>query len=423
MADKKRGKKRKDDYPGVIEEKAEKPQKEEYAVAKWLRKNVSVKRTKFLNHNVEYFTGSKAVDALLTSPWAKQSSENEEPMFATRQDVSDFLDRMLRHKFFHRAKKVPVSEQELKAKQKKKEKKDKDKDEKKDKDEIKKRKEEETAESSHAEGGKESESGKALTHDEREKKKRKIRLEMHLDQYFVDSLDAYVWIYDPIPVYYWLCGFLLVLGAIAICMFPLWPPTVRMGVYYLSVATAGFLMLIIALAVIRLIIFCLVWLLTLGAHHLWLFPNLTEDVGFFASFWPIYQYEYKGKSGSTTKYSKKKKKEKDSDNEDDDDNGDDSSKSNKSKCKGKKSDDDYDYEDETAVGDTSSFNKEISISNETSNDDKKSEDGGDVNNSNVDTNNTEDRGSETETESEGSSQQSQTGKDFEIVDKADLQES
>lgn len=54
--------------------------------------------------------------------------------------------RMLRHKFFHRAKKVPVTEQELRAKLKKKEKKD-DK-----KPDDKKKKEEEAAESSHAEG-------------------------------------------------------------------------------------------------------------------------------------------------------------------------------------------------------------------------------------------------------------------------------
>lgn len=53
---------------------------------------------------------------------------------------------MLRHKFFHRAKKVPVSEQELKAKMKKKGKKDDEKNE------EKKKKEEEAAESSHAEG-------------------------------------------------------------------------------------------------------------------------------------------------------------------------------------------------------------------------------------------------------------------------------
>lgn len=63
--------------------------------------------------------------------------------------------------------------------------------------------------------------------EERDKKKRKIRLEMHMEQYFDDGLDAYVWIYDPIPFYYWLFGALVVLAAIAICMFPLWPPTVR----------------------------------------------------------------------------------------------------------------------------------------------------------------------------------------------------
>jgi translocation protein SEC62 len=63
----------------------------------------------------------------------------------------------------------------------------------------------------------------------------------------------------------------------------------RKGVYYLSVAAAGFLIFIIALAIVRLVVFCVLWALTLGKHHFWLFPNLTEDVGFVASFWPIYQ--------------------------------------------------------------------------------------------------------------------------------------
>lgn len=288
-------------------EEPEKPSKEEYSVAKWLRKNVPTKKTKFLNHNVEYFTATKAVDALMSSQWVL-TKDGEEAFFSSRTDVSDFLDKMLRHKFFHRAKKVPVSEQELKAKQKKK-----DKDRKKDGEEKRKKDDENEAESSHAEGEKKDEK-QGTQADEKEKKKRKIRLEMHLEQRFVDGLDAYVWIYDPIPVYYWFFGTLLVLGAIAICLFPLWPPSVRKGVYYLSVAAAGFLIFIIALAILRIIVFCLLWGLTLGKHHLWLFPNLTEDVGFLASFWPIYQYEYKG--GSATKKKSKKKKDKDSDNED-----------------------------------------------------------------------------------------------------------
>lgn len=86
---------------------ADKPTKGEYAVAKWIRDNVPSKKTKFLSHNVEYFTGSRAVGALLeNSPWNKS-------LFETREQVVDFLDIMLRHKFFHRAKKIVVSEEEL----------------------------------------------------------------------------------------------------------------------------------------------------------------------------------------------------------------------------------------------------------------------------------------------------------------------
>lgn len=60
---------------------------------------------------------------------------------------------MLSHKFFHRAKKVVVSEQELKGKQKKKDKKKDDADDKEEKRREKKNVDE--AESSHAEGCKE----------------------------------------------------------------------------------------------------------------------------------------------------------------------------------------------------------------------------------------------------------------------------
>lgn len=62
-----------------------------------------------------------------------------------------------------------------------------------------------------------------------------------------------------------------------------------MGVQYLSMGAAGLLIAILALAVIRLIIFFIVWVLTCGMLHIWLLPNLTEDVGFFASFWPLYE--------------------------------------------------------------------------------------------------------------------------------------
>lgn len=302
MAERRKNRKRKDEVASLDTKVAQdKPSKEEYAVAKWIRNNVPSKKTKFDRaHNVEYFTGSRAIDALLeNSPWNM--------VFENREQVSQFLDLMLRHKFFHRAKKVVISEEELNKMRgiKKKTKDD------------KKPEKEEPKENKDTVVAKDEKSEEKTEERKEHKKKPKVRLEMHMDQYFVDCNDAYVWIYEPIPVYYWFFGTLVVLGAIGVCLFPLWPLTIRHGVYYLSVLAAGFLVFILALAVIRMIVFCLLWVPTLGRCHLWLLPNLTADVGFFASFWPLYQYEYYGPTSDNDKKSKKKrKKEKDSDSED-----------------------------------------------------------------------------------------------------------
>ncbi|KAL1488875.1 hypothetical protein ABEB36_014669 [Hypothenemus hampei] len=305
MAEKRRSRKRKDEYAAPGEKSVNVPSKEEYSVANWMRKNIPIKRTKFLNHNVEYFTGKRAVDALLDSKFSK----GDTALFTSREEIIDYLHLMLEHRLFHRAKKVPVSEEELKSKKKVKKEKSESEDEQKPQQEQNKGTD---GESSVVEGKDPNEKS------QKEKKKKKIRLEMHNDQRFVDSLDAYVWIYDPIPFHYWIIGALLVVGAIGICMFPLWPPIVRLGVYYISVAAACFLVSIILMAVLRLILFCLIWLVTFGKHHLWILPNLTEDVGFFASFWPLYKYEYRGPGALADKKKGKRKKSKNSDVEDDD---------------------------------------------------------------------------------------------------------
>ncbi|XP_037819062.1 translocation protein SEC62 isoform X2 [Lucilia sericata] len=319
MSEKKRSRKRKE-YTGPGEEHVEKPSKDEIKVAKWMKKNIKTKKTKFLSHNVEYFTSNKAIDGLMKSKFA----EGDGALFTTREQAIDFLDLMLEHKFFHRAKKVPISIDDLRGvkSSKKEEKKDetKDKQTKKEKDERKDTEAE--AEASGNNGVSDEAGGTSATGEKKEKKKRKIRLDMHPEQVFVDGSEAYVWIYDPIPIHYWIYGLILLLGAIGICMFPLWPPMLRKGVYYLSLVAAGFLVFILALTVVRLIIFTIVWAVTGGKLHFWIFPNLTEDVGFFASFWPLYESKYvsdeKTSSKSKKSKSKSKKKEKDSDVEDND---------------------------------------------------------------------------------------------------------
>jgi len=281
----------------------EPPTKLQKAVTHWLRKNVPTKKTKFLHaHVVEYFAASKAIDALLNdSPWARSKMDQDaidkaELSFSTREQCVCYLDELLRHKMFHRAKKIPVAE-----KSSKKDKKEKDKG-------TDKEEEKEESPKPTSKGDKDKTSA-ALT-----KKKRKIRLDMHLDQIVIDSSDAYVWLYDPVGWFYWAGGTAIVLGTIAICLFPLWPPMMRTGVHYLSMGAAGFLLLIMGIGVLKYLMFALLFALSAGKLSFWLFPNLTEDVGFLESFMPIYDYTYTGES-----ILGRKKKAKDSDDEESDD--------------------------------------------------------------------------------------------------------
>lgn len=81
-------------------------------------------------------------------------------------------------------------------------------------------------------------------------------------------------------------GVLIVL--LAIVMFPLWPPVMRLGVWYLSMGALGFLGLFFLMAIFRLILFCVTYFVL--SPGLWLYPNLFEDVGFFDSFRPVWAW-------------------------------------------------------------------------------------------------------------------------------------
>ena len=132
--------------------------------------------------------------------------------------------------------------------------------------------------------------------DKEKAKKKKFKFELHDDQAFIDSPnDFYVWIYSPTTIKQYILGALLVIGCIGVCLFPLWPAEVRTGVYYLSIVLASLLGLLLSLAVVKYIIFAGVWLLTMGKIKFWLLPNLTEDVGFFDSFVPLYLLDVTGK--------------------------------------------------------------------------------------------------------------------------------
>lgn len=140
-----------------------------------------------------------------------------------------------------------------------------------------------------------------------ERRKKKFRLDIHDDQAFVDSPDAiYMWQYEATHPYTWLGGTMIIIIGFAGCLYPLWPSQLRGGVYYLSWGGLGFVGFVIVLAILRTILFCLIWLFSGGHHHLWIFPNLTEDCGPIESFFPLYTYQYKGPKIKKNKKKKKK---------------------------------------------------------------------------------------------------------------------
>ncbi|VDP05721.1 unnamed protein product [Soboliphyme baturini] len=260
---------------------AEEPSKEVYAIAKYLRFQCPCKKTVCFGDEVSYFAGCKAVDVLLDSKWA--SSRKREPLFTNRQSCVDFLqievmscDKL--HLIFRAKKLIPKRKERVDGKDTRQERKAQAPDH---------------GDGKTTHGDTVGEVGEKEVPKETTKKSKKIRLEFHPEQVFIDGNDVYVWKYDPTPVKTFVLGLLMVVGSIAVCLFPLWPPQVRLGVYYLSVLAMGFVGFVIVLVVLRALIMAVVWVVTLGRHHLWILPNLTEDVGFFDSFKPLYTHEYK----------------------------------------------------------------------------------------------------------------------------------
>jgi len=105
----------------------------------------------------------------------------------------------------------------------------------------------------------------------------------------------------------------MVLVILAGVMFPLWPPIMRLGAYYVSLAMMGFIALFFAIAIVRLV----VWIVSIVVTPpgIWIFPQLFADVGFVESFIPLWEWDIpkkkskkrKSKEGESEKSSSKSK--------------------------------------------------------------------------------------------------------------------
>lgn len=98
----------------------------------------------------------------------------------------------------------------------------------------------------------------------------------------------YVWLWEGSQVMRKVYAGLALAAIFALVCYPLWPVKLRQGGYYLSWGFLCFMGLFFAMAIFRVILFCVTYFVL--PPGLWLFPNLWEDVSVVDSFKPVWAW-------------------------------------------------------------------------------------------------------------------------------------
>ncbi|KAG6808828.1 hypothetical protein H0H92_002742 [Tricholoma furcatifolium] len=121
--------------------------------------------------------------------------------------------------------------------------------------------------------------------------------------------EYYAWFFEGSQWTTYAGGILMVAIMLAGVMFPLWPPIMRLGVWYLSIGMLGLIGLFFAIAIVRLIFYIIT--VVVASPGIWIFPQLFADVGFVESFIPLWEWDLpKKKSKKSKKGEKSEKSEK-----------------------------------------------------------------------------------------------------------------
>ncbi|KAI0066839.1 translocation protein [Artomyces pyxidatus] len=117
--------------------------------------------------------------------------------------------------------------------------------------------------------------------------------------------EYYAWFYEGSQWTTYVGGVVMVAVMLAGVMFPLWPPILRMGAWYISMVFLGLLGLLVAVAIVRLIFYIITVLIV--SPGIWIFPKLFADVGFFESFVPLWDWDLPKKKSKKRKGEKSEK--------------------------------------------------------------------------------------------------------------------
>ncbi|EIN08302.1 translocation protein [Punctularia strigosozonata HHB-11173 SS5] len=120
------------------------------------------------------------------------------------------------------------------------------------------------------------------------------------------SSDYYAWFYEGSQWTTYAGGVAMVVVMLAGVMFPLWPASMRLGVWYLSMGVLGLIGLFFVIAILRLVFYIITIIVT--PPGIWIFPKLFADVGFVESFIPLWEWDLPKKKGKKKKVDKGKGK-------------------------------------------------------------------------------------------------------------------
>ncbi|KAG0164862.1 Translocation protein S62 [Apophysomyces sp. BC1034] len=99
----------------------------------------------------------------------------------------------------------------------------------------------------------------------------------------------YMWVWEGSQLKLYVGAAALVATILAAVLFPLWPRSLQLGVWYLSVGVLGLLGVFFGIAIIRLILYIIS--IVVLPRGFWLFPNLFEDCGVVESFIPFWGWD------------------------------------------------------------------------------------------------------------------------------------